>query len=84
MLDALREVPKGDLVLLHACCHNPSGLDPTQEEWQAITDIVAERELVPFIDMAYQGFAESLDDDAFAVRHMAGRVPEMIVESDTG
>ncbi len=79
MLDALREVPKGDLVLLHACCHNPSGLDPSAEEWQAITDIIVERELVPFIDMAYQGFAESLHSDAFAVRHMADRVPEMIV-----
>ena len=79
MLDTLRKVPAGDLVLLHACCHNPSGLDPTREEWQAITDVIVERELIPFIDMAYQGFATDLDADAFAVRHMAGRVPEMLV-----
>lgn len=79
MLETLRQVPAGDLVLLHACCHNPSGLDPTEEEWRAIADVVVERELVPFIDMAYQGFAESLNADAFAVRHMAGRVQEMIV-----
>ena len=78
MLDALREVPKGDIVLLHACCHNPSGLDPSQDEWRAITDVMVERELMPFMDMAYQGFARSLDDDAFAIRHMAGRVPELI------
>ncbi len=79
MLDALRKVPAGDLVLLHACCHNPSGLDPSEDEWRAITDVIVERELVPFVDMAYQGFATGLDADAFAVRHMAERVPEMIV-----
>ncbi|MGB5333351.1 MAG: amino acid aminotransferase [Woeseiaceae bacterium] len=79
MLETLRQVPAGDLVLLHACCHNPSGLDPSEDEWRAIADVIVERELVPFIDMAYQGFSESLNADAFAVRHMAGLVPEMIV-----
>ncbi len=79
MLETLRQVPAGDLVLLHACCHNPSGLDPSEDEWRAIADVIVERELVPFIDMAYQGFAESINADAFPVRHMAGRVPEMIV-----
>ncbi len=81
MLEALQAVPKGDLVLLHACCHNPSGLDPSEEQWRQISDVVAERQLVPFIDMAYQGFAGDLDTDAFAVRHMAGRVREMFVSS---
>ncbi len=79
MLDGLRNIPQGDLVLLHACCHNPCGLDPTEDEWRAIADVIEERELVPFIDMAYQGFAHSLKDDAFIVRHLAGRVPEMLV-----
>jgi aspartate aminotransferase len=79
MLAALSAAPAGDVVLLHACCHNPSGLDPSRDEWRAITDVVIERGLVPFIDMAYQGLAENLDDDAFLVRHMAGRVAEMIV-----
>ena len=79
MLDALRAVPNGDIVLLHACCHNPSGLDPSEAEWRAIADVIVERELVPFIDMAYQGFATDIDTDAFPVRHMAGRVREMIV-----
>ena len=79
MIDALGKADAGDVVLLHACCHNPSGMDPSEEEWEAIADVVVERELVPFIDMAYQGFAQSLSDDAFAVRHLAGRVPEMIV-----
>ncbi|MBT8111790.1 MAG: aspartate/tyrosine/aromatic aminotransferase [Gammaproteobacteria bacterium] len=81
MLDTLRQVPAGDLVLLHACCHNPSGLDPSEDEWRAIANVIVERELVPFIDMAYQGFSESLNADAFAVRHMAGLVPEMIVSN---
>ena len=73
MLDALSQIPAGDLVLLHACCHNPSGLDPSEDEWRAIADVIAERELVPFVDMAYQGFANSLADDAFAVRHLDTR-----------
>ena len=79
MLDTLSKADPGDLVLLHACCHNPSGLDPDVEDWRAIADVIVERELVPFIDMAYQGFANSLKDDAFIVRHLAPRVPEMIV-----
>lgn len=79
MLDTLRKIPGGDTVLLHACCHNPSGLDPTEDEWRAIADVIIERGLVPFVDMAYQGFAQSLNDDAFIIRHLASRVPEMIV-----
>jgi aspartate/tyrosine/aromatic aminotransferase len=81
MLATLRTVPAGDIVLLHACCHNPSGVDPSVEEWQAIADVLVEGELVPFIDMAYQGFVESIDDDAYPVRLLAERVPEMIVVS---
>jgi len=81
MLKGLEKAPKHDVVLLHACCHNPSGLDPSEDDWRAITDVIVERELVPFIDMAYQGFARGLDEDAFAIRHMAERVPEMIVSS---
>ena len=81
MLETLRSAERGDTVLLHACCHNPSGLDPDEDQWRAIADVVVERELVPFIDMAYQGFAKDLDSDAFAVRHLAGRVPEMILSS---
>jgi len=79
MLDALRVVPKGDVVLLHACCHNPCGLDPSDDEWRAITDVIVERELLPFVDNAYQGFARSVEDDVFVIRHMAARVPELIV-----
>ena len=79
MLAALSTAARGDIVLLHACCHNPSGLDPDRDEWRRIADIVAQRGLLPFVDMAYQGFAEDLDADAFAIRHLAERVPEMVV-----
>ncbi|MDJ0906187.1 MAG: amino acid aminotransferase [Woeseiaceae bacterium] len=79
MIDALRAAPQGDVVLLHACCHNPSGIDPTEDEWRAIIDVIVERELLPFIDMAYQGFARGVDEDAFAIRELARRVPELIV-----
>lgn len=81
MIAALHTASPGDLVLLHGCCHNPSGLDPSEHQWRAIADVIVERDLIPFIDMAYQGFAKGLDDDAFAVRHMAGCVPEMIVST---
>lgn len=81
MLKALRAIPKGDIVLLHACCHNPSGLDPSADEWRAIAAVIAERELLPFVDMAYQGFARDLDGDAFMIRLLANSVPEMIVSS---
>lgn len=79
MIATLGKADAGDLVVLHACCHNPSGLDPSEDEWRAIADVVVERGLVPFVDMAYQGFARSLKRDAFIVRHLAPRVPEMIV-----
>jgi aspartate/tyrosine/aromatic aminotransferase len=79
MLEALSSIPKGDLVLLHACCHNPSGVDPTHEQWKAIADVIVERELVPLVDMAYQGFGDGLHEDAFIIRHLKERVPEMIV-----
>jgi len=79
MLEALQAVPEGDIVLFHACCHNPCGLDPSNDEWRAITDVVVERDLVPLFDAAYQGFATGIEEDAFAVRYMAEHVAEMVV-----
>ncbi len=81
MLETIRALPKGEVVLFHACCHNPSGLDPSDDEWRQIADVMVERELLPFIDMAYQGFSRGLDEDAFSVREMAARVPEMVVST---
>lgn len=70
MVEDIKNMPKGSIVLLHACAHNPTGVDPTEEQWRAISDAVKEGEHYPFFDMAYQGFASGeTDKDAFAVRH---------------
>ena len=79
MREVLNKVPAGDVVLLHGCCHNPTGMDLSAAEWDEIVDIVVERELVPFIDFAYQGFSDGLDEDAYGVRKMLERAPEIIV-----
>ena len=79
MLDVLNQAPSGDIALLHGCCHNPTGMDLSTAQWDAVVDVVVARGLVPFIDIAYQGFSGSLDDDAYGVRAMIDRVPEMIV-----
>ena len=81
MLDELGKAPPGDIVLLHACCHNPTGLDLTKDQWHLLTDIIIKCDLIPFIDIAYQGFADGLDEDVYGIRHMASLVPEMIVAS---
>jgi len=81
MLQALNEIPAGDIVLLHGCCHNPTGMDLTEDQWCQAADVLAARDLVPFIDIAYQGFANGLNEDNFGVRQMFAKVPEMIVAS---
>ncbi|KZO96068.1 PLP-dependent transferase [Calocera viscosa TUFC12733] len=70
MLADIRAMPQGSIVLLHACAHNPTGVDPTQEQWKELSNIVKEGKLFPFFDMAYQGFASGdIARDAFAPRH---------------
>lgn len=79
MMATLKDIPRGDLVLLHACCHNPSGADLTPAQWNQVADVLEERGIIPFVDMAYQGFGEGLEQDAYGLRMLAHRVPEMIV-----
>jgi aspartate aminotransferase len=79
MLATLNEIPRGDLVLLHACCHNPSGADLSPVQWEQVAEVLQARGVIPFIDMAYQGFGESLEADAYGLRMMAERLPEVIV-----
>lgn len=81
MMETLRQVPAGDMVLLHGCCHNPTGADLTPEQWDAIADLALERGFVPFIDTAYQGLGDGLDQDAYGMRMMAERLPELVVAS---
>jgi aspartate aminotransferase len=79
MLAALAKVPKGDIVLLHACCHNPSGMDLNKAQWQQVVDCAKEQGWTPLIDMAYQGFGDGLEEDVYGLRLMADNVAEMIV-----
>jgi len=71
MLSTLGALPRRSIVLLHASCHNPTGVDLTVPQWQALIPVLRDRELIPFIDIAYQGFGDGLEEDAFAVRAMA-------------
>ncbi|HEM7852788.1 amino acid aminotransferase [Burkholderia multivorans] len=71
MLSALNGYAPGTIVVLHACCHNPTGVDLTEAQWQQVVDVVKARNLVPFLDIAYQGFGESIEADAAAVRLFA-------------
>jgi aromatic-amino-acid transaminase len=71
MLTSLKTMPAGSIVLLHACCHNPTGADLTSEQWGKVIDIVTNRGLIPFLDMAYQGFGDGIDADGEVVRRFA-------------
>ena len=71
MLEDLNALPAGSVVVLHACCHNPTGVDLTPADWQNVLDVVKAKELIPFLDMAYQGFGDGIDEDAAAVRLFA-------------
>lgn len=81
MLAILATVPEGDVVLLHACCHNPTGFDLSQDDWRQVLQIVRERHLLPLIDFAYQGFGDGLEQDAWAVRLFADELPEVLITS---
>ncbi len=81
MMETLRQVPAGDMVLLHGCCHNPTGADLTHEQWDLIADLALERGFVPFIDTAYQGLGDGLEEDAYGLRMMAERLPELVIAS---
>ncbi|MEJ5999897.1 amino acid aminotransferase [Paucibacter soli] len=71
LLDAMRALPPKSVVLLHACCHNPTGVDLTPLQWDELIPVLKERQLLPFLDLAYQGYGEGIEEDAFAVRAMA-------------
>jgi aromatic-amino-acid transaminase len=81
MLATLRSANSGDVVLLHGCCHNPTGANLDAAQWAKVADVLLERGLMPFVDIAYQGFGEGLDADAAGLRLLAGKVPEMVVAS---
>jgi aspartate/tyrosine/aromatic aminotransferase len=69
---AIKQIPAGDVVLLHGCCHNPTGIDPSDEQWNELADAVYGRGLLPLLDFAYQGFADGIDEDAAGLRAFCG------------
>ncbi|MGE4369707.1 MAG: amino acid aminotransferase [Burkholderiaceae bacterium] len=81
MINSLNAMPEQTIVVLHACCHNPTGVDPTLQQWEQIADVVKARNLVPFLDIAYQGFGDGLEEDAAVVRMFAQRDLTMLVSS---
>ena len=81
MLQSLNAVPAGSIVVLHTCCHNPTGVDLSGTQWSAVLEVVRSRGLVPFLDLAYQGFAESLEADAYAARLFAGAMSPVFLSS---
>jgi aromatic-amino-acid transaminase len=81
MLEALKTMPAGSIVVLHACCHNPTGADITDAQWQDVIKVVTERGLIPFLDMAYQGFGDGIDADGKVVRQFAEAGGRMFVSN---
>ena len=71
MLDAISRLPARSVVLLHACCHNPTGVDLSPLQWDELIPVLKARELIPFLDLAYQGYGDGIEEDAFAIRAMA-------------
>lgn len=79
MMDKLKEAGKGDVVLLHGCCHNPTGADLTNAQWDAVLELAQERGFLPFLDVAYLGFGDGLEEDAYGIRLLAENLPEVII-----
>jgi aspartate/tyrosine/aromatic aminotransferase len=81
LLAALADAPEGDVIVLHGCCHNPTGVDLGPEQWRALGDVLAERKLLPLVDFAYQGFANGLVEDAAGLHILAERCDSLLVAS---
>jgi aromatic-amino-acid transaminase len=82
MRETLSKLPKRSVVLMHACCHNPTGVDLTSAQWDALIPVLKERELLPFLDIAYQGYGDGIEEDAFAIRALtAADVPFFLANS---
>lgn len=81
MCEDLAQTQENDIVLFHGCCHNPTGIDPTFEQWQTLLELTKKIKFLPLFDIAYQGFANSLDEDAKGVRLFAESLPELLIAS---
>ena len=81
MLSEIDKANEGDLILLHGCCHNPSGADLSNEQWKELGYVLKKNNLIPFIDLAYLGLGDGIEKDAFGVRFMTDLLPEVFVVS---
>ncbi len=79
MMEDLSGAKPGDVVLLHGCCHNPTGANLSHAQWQEVADLLTAKGLIPFVDIAYQGFGDGLEADAFGVRHLAKTQPNLVI-----
>ncbi len=79
MYESIKKIPKGDTILLHGCCHNPTGIDPTPEQWSKIGDLLAEQGVLPLVDFAYQGLANGIEDDRAGLLELTKKVKQMFV-----
>jgi aromatic-amino-acid transaminase len=79
MIESLARIPGGDIVVLHACCHNPTGVDLTSDQWTTVIQLIAQRGLIPFLDVAYQGFGDGIEADGAVVRRFAETVTPLFV-----
>jgi aspartate aminotransferase len=79
MVECLQNVKSGDVVLLHGCCHNPTGADLTKEQWHTVLELAQKTGFIPFIDVAYLGFGDGLEDDAYGTRLLVNNLPEVII-----
>lgn len=79
MCASIKKIPKGDVILLHGCCHNPTGIDPTPEQWAIIGDLLAEQGVLPLVDFAYQGLAVGIEEDRAGLLELAKKVDQMLI-----
>jgi len=79
MYESIKKIPQGDTILLHGCCHNPTGIDPTPEQWAKIGDLLAKQGVLPLVDFAYQGLADGIEEDRAGLLELTKRVKQMLV-----
>ena len=79
MCESIKKIPRGDAILLHGCCHNPTGIDPTPEQWSKIGELLARQGVLPLVDFAYQGLADSIETDRAGLLELTKKVKQMII-----
>ncbi len=79
MCASIKTIPKGDIILLHGCCHNPTGIDPTPEQWARVGDLLAEQGVLPLVDFAYQGLASGIEQDRAGLLELTKKVKQMLI-----